>query len=91
MNAESYLRSKRITVSLAVTRRVWAELTRTPQASYRTIGRRIGRHASHVRYAAEMLIAAGYVERAPGCKGTGRVVVPFYLSEYDNADDSFHL
>lgn len=80
MNAEDYLRSGRIRVSPAVTRRVWAEVTRTPAASYREIGRRIGRHSSHVRYAVEMLIRAGYIERVPRKVGT-RIIVPFYTSE----------
>lgn len=80
MNAEEYLRSGRIRVSPATIRRVWAELTRTPGASYCAIGRRIGRHSSHVRYAAEMLVAAGYVERVHGRSGT-RVIVPFYTAK----------
>lgn len=77
MNAESYLRDGNCP-SVAVIRQVWAELTREPGAYYTTIGRRIGRHASIVRYAVAMLIAAGYVESVPRCHGARQVIVPFY-------------
>lgn len=81
MEVEGYLRSGEIRVSLPVIRQVWAELTRTPQASYREIGQRIGRHYSHVRYAVAMLVLAGYVESAYNRERARRVIVPFCVIE----------
>jgi DNA-binding MarR family transcriptional regulator len=77
MNTEGYLRMG-IRPSLRTTRRVWAELSRTPRVSIREIAARIGISHSGVRYAIAMLVAAGYVEHQSGLDRARRVVVPFY-------------
>lgn len=58
-------------------RRVWAEVSRTPQASYQDLAVRLGIPKSTVHYALLRLRDAGYIEWEPGLRRARRVVVPF--------------
>ena len=65
-------------VSRATTRRVWAALTRDPQASYRELAEQVGVQSKYtVRCAVIRLRDIGYIEFAPGRERARRVLVPF--------------
>lgn len=56
---------------------VWDAVTRTPQASVREIGERIGLSFGCVATALRFLNDAGYVVFAPGSARARTIIVPF--------------
>ena len=68
------------TVSAAVTRRVWAEVTKDPQATVRELAERTGvPSSSNVYLALVRLRDAGYIDFAPNTNRTRRIIVPFAI------------
>jgi SOS-response transcriptional repressor LexA len=67
-------------------RRVWAQVTRTPQASVREMVDAMGlRSTSGVGISLRILREAGYIDYKPGRSRARRVVVPFYEMEVRHA------
>ena len=65
----------------AETRRVWADITRHPQASTREIARRTGLPLDTIQLAIYHLDTLGYICRTPGQSRARQVLVPFAVLE----------
>ncbi len=64
-------------IAVATVRRVWAALTRSPQAHVGALAKQIGLSPATVRCALKALKVAGYVDWEPGVHGARTIIVPF--------------
>jgi hypothetical protein len=67
----------------ALTRRVWAAVTRTPCATTKALARELGQANSWSSVAAALRILrdAGYIAFEDGAKNARQVIVPFIVQE----------
>lgn len=68
-------------ISPRTVRKVWAALSRKPQASYQELADALNVPKSTVHYAIMRLIDAGYVEQVKYAGRTRRVIVPFIIEK----------
>lgn len=66
------------------TRRVWAAVTKYPQATLDELGAIVGYTKSRVWQILEDLRSAGYIDFAPRTKGARTILLPFAAIEPTN-------
>ena len=76
--SSSQIRSNAVSVS--VTRRVWQEVSKDPQATIRQLAERAGLGSTQTAYLALVRLRdAGYITYTPGAYRTRRILVPFVV------------